>query len=497
MSNLTRIFRRIPIAIMVVFAATFGYGVHAFLTPPPAVSEHNYAESAEPEVVWTCSMHLQIRQSEPGLCPICHMDLVPAASSDSDGAERPQFKPSAAAAALMRIETAPAERRFVETEVRMVGTVEYDETRLASITAWVPGRLDELFVDYTGVTVNKGDHLVSLYSPEILNAQEELRRAARSVASLTGSSPDVLKQTAQATLDAARSKLKRWGLKDGQIAAAEKGNDRSDHVTIYAPIGGTVIERNGQEGMYVDTGTRIYTIADLTQVWVTLHAYESDLAWLHYGQTVRFTTEAHPGATIEGKIAFIDPMLNADTRTVNVRVNVPNPRGDLKPGMFVRAVVTAQVATNDRVMDPALAGKWISPMHPEIVRDGPGSCDICGMTLVTAESLGYVSAEADIEDKPLVIPASAALITGKRALVYVELPDVERVTYEPRDIELGPRAGEYYIVLSGLAEGDRVVTQGNFKIDSDLQIRGESSMMNPGGAPEGMAGHDHAHTEGS
>ncbi len=494
MGNSTRLLGRAPTLLAVIAAAAVGYGVHAFLTPPAAPT-HEHAEAVELEEVWTCSMHLQIRQREPGLCPICHMDLVKAGGVDSSAGDVPQFTPSPAAAALMRIETAPAERRFVATEVRMVGTVDYDETRLATITAWIPGRLDELYVDYTGVTVKQGDHMVYLYSPDVLNAQEELRRAARTVAGLTASSPDVLKQTAQATLDAVRSKLKRWGLTDGQIADAEKGGDHSDHVTIFAPIGGTVIERNGQEGMYVETGTRIYTIADLSQVWVTLHAYESDLPWLHYGQTVTFTTEAHPGETILGKIAFIDPILDPDTRTVNVRVNVPNVDGKLKPGMFARAVVTAQVATNDRVMDPALAGKWISPMHPEIVRDVPGKCDICGMALVPAESLGYVSAEAPEADRPLVIPATAPLITGTRSLVYVEVPNVERTTYEPREIELGPRAGKYYIVRSGLAEGERVVTQGNFKIDSDLQIRGEPSMMNPSGAPAGAGMHDHAHAE--
>jgi Cu(I)/Ag(I) efflux system membrane fusion protein len=496
MKFIKRLIGQASTVVAVIAAAAFGYGVHAFLTPPPAEPMQNHAEITEPEVVWTCSMHLQIRQPEQGLCPICNMDLVPAESYGSGDGDVPQFKPSPGAAALMRIETALVERRFVTTEVRMVGTVEYDETRLASITAWVPGRIDELFVDYTGVKVNKGDHMVYLYSPDILNAQDELRRAARTVASLKTSSPEVLKQTAQTTLEAARSKLQRWGLTEGQISAAEKGGSDSDHVTIFAPIGGTVIERNGQEGMYVETGTLIYTIADLTSVWVNLHAYESDLPWLHYGQTVTFTTESNPGNSIEGKIAFIDPVLDRDTRTVNVRVNVPNSDGTLKPGMFVRSIVAAQVATNDRIMDPALAGKWISPMHPEIVKDGPGNCDICGMALVKAETLGYVNADADDAARPLVIPASAPLVTGKRALVYVEIPDADVPTYEPRYIELGPRAGDDYIVESGLAEGDRVVTHGNFKIDSDLQIRGEPSMMNPQGGSAGGGAHDHAHMEG-
>lgn len=427
-------------------------------------------------------MHPQIRLPEFGLCPICAMDLIPvSAGDDADGMAMRTFTTSEAAAKLMQVSTSPVERRFVTKDVRMVGKIDYDETKLGYITAWVPGRLDRLYVDYTGISVEKGDHLVYLYSPEILTAQEELRRAATAVANMRQDAPEVLKQTARSTVEAARNKLRRWGLTDEQIAEAESKGTVSDHITIYAPMGGTVIERMGQEGMYVETGTKIYTIADLSEVWVMLDAYESDLPWLHYGQTVEFTTEAYPGEVFSGVIAFIDPILDEMTRTVKVRVNVPNPDGRLKPEMFVRATVRSQIATGGRVMDPGLAGKWISPMHPEIVKDGPGSCDICGMALVPAEKLGYVPAETDADDMPLVIPASAALLTGKRAVVYVEVPETEKPTYEGREVLLGARAGDYYIVRSGLSEGELVVTNGNFKIDSALQIHAKPSMMTPDG----------------
>jgi len=161
----------------------------------------------------------------------------------------------------------------------------------------------------------------------------------------------------------------------------------------------------------------------------------------------------------------------------------------LKPEMFARAIVRSGLATGGKVMAPEMAGKWICPMHPSVVKDQAGSCDICGMDLVTTESLGYVKADTP-EQAPLVIPASAPLITGARAVVYVRLPDKKKPTFQGREIVLGPRAGDYYIVQSGLAEGEIIVTSGNFKIDSALQIQAKPSMMNPEGGVAPM-GHQH------
>lgn len=474
--------RAIPFSIILTLALglVLGHGITRWIGPEDVARGPVDLESTqEAGTVWTCSMHPQIRAQEPGLCPLCAMDLIPVKDDGgTEGASR-RFSMSEDARQLHKIQTSPVERRFVTRDVRLVGKVAYDETRLASISAWAPGRLDRLYVDYTGMAVRKGDHLVSIFSPELLTAQQELRSAAQAAKELRPEAPETLRRTAQATLDAARGKLRRWGLTDAQINQAESGEAVSDHITIYAPIGGTIIEREGLEGAYVDTGATIYRIADLSKLWVMLEAYESDLIWLHYGQPVRFTTDAWPGELFEGRIAFISPLLNDMTRTVQVRVNVPNPEGKLKPEMFVRAVVSSNVATGGRIMDPGLAGKWISPMHPEIVKDGPGSCDVCGMALVRAETLGYVPAEATQEDKPLVIPATAPLITGTRAIVYVEVPDQERPTFEGREIALGPRAGDYYLVAHGLEAGEEVVTHGNFKIDSALQIMARPSMMNP------------------
>jgi Cu(I)/Ag(I) efflux system membrane fusion protein len=378
---------------------------------------------------------------------------------------------------LASIQVMPVERKFVTAEISMFGKIDYDETKLAYITARVPGRLDRLYVDYTGISVRKGDHLVYLYSPELLTAQEELIQALKRVRTKNNDRKYVQKDSFS-ILEAVREKLRLWGLTESQIKQIEKKNKPSDHITIYAPISGTVIHKNAMEGMYVNTGTQIYTIADLNRVWVKLEAYESDITWIRYGQKVEIRTETYPGERFEGRISFIDPILNQKTRTVAVRVNVENRDGRLKPGMFVRGIVYSRMSAGGKVVEPDMAGKWISPMHPEIIKDRPGKCDICGMPLVQAEMLGYAAAEP--KNAPIVIPATVPLITGKRAVVYVRIPD-NSTMFEGREVVLGPRAGNYYIVLKGLHEGELVVVNGNFKVDSAMQIEAKPSMMNPEG----------------
>ena len=436
--------------------------------------------------IWTCSMHPQIRRDGPGSCPICGMDLVPVRES-ADGVRTVSI--SSEIKSLMNVQVSPVRRQYVTADVRMVGKIEYDETRLAHITAWVPGRLERMFVDYTGVEVNKGDHMVQIYSEALYTAQEELLAATRR--DRPQSSSRFIEPLDLA--ESAREKLRLLGLTPEQIQTIEQRGKSSETVTIYSPVGGVVVGKLKQEGDRVQTGDRIYTVADLNHLWVQMDAYESDLAWLRYGQDVEFTTEAYPGEVFHGRIAFIDPVLNEDTRTVKVRVNVSNDDGRLKPEMFVRAIVKSNVAAGGRVLDASLAGKWISPMHPEIVKDQPGDCDICGMPLVRAESLGYVTAEPTDAAKPLIVPTSAVLLTGTRAIVYVQIPDADKPTYEGREIVIGPRAGDFYLVKSGLNEGDLVVTNGNFKLDSALQISAKPSMMTPQGG--GGGGHNHGGME--
>ncbi|MEE8576794.1 MAG: efflux RND transporter periplasmic adaptor subunit [candidate division Zixibacteria bacterium] len=482
------------VGIVAVAILAFSFGAIFFGSDaPPSSSDTAHADSvqtAETEISWTCSMHPQIKLPKAGKCPICFMDMIPLETDTGDELGPRQLRLSESAKELARIGTSPVVRAFAEAEVRMVGKLKYDETKLSSITAWVGGRLDRLYADYTGMTVNEGDHLVYMYSPELLAAQEELLQAKTVIGTLDRSTSVVLKSTADATLKAAREKLRLYGLSNRQIENIESSGEATDHLTINAPIGGIVVHKNAQEGMYVKTGTKIYTIADLTRLWVMFEAFESDLPWLRYGQQVSFTTPSFPGETFEALISFIDPVVDPKTRTVRVRAIVENKTMKLKPEMFVRGVLTSQVDASGNVVDKYMAGKWISPMHPEIVKDRPGQCDVCGMDLVKAESIGYSGRDLSPIDVPLLIPASAPLMTGKRAIVYVEMTSDEGSLFEGREVELGPRAGDFYVAKSGVTEGERVVTNGAFKIDSELQLQAKLSMMSPDGEEDDVK-HQH------
>jgi membrane fusion protein, copper/silver efflux system len=461
---------------------------------PSAESVQNGAETQKQDTIWTCSMHPQIRMHGPGKCPICFMDLIPLTSEEhpQEEAGATRLTMSEHAKALAGIATAPAVRRGLTADIRLTGKVALDETRVEMITARVGGRIDHLFVDYTGVPVKKGDHLASMYSPELMSLQKELLVAARAATPATDTSSPAYTGMSR-TFDAAKEKLRLLGFSEKDLTRILERGTIDDHMTIRAGQHGVVLKKLVAEGSYVQTGTPLFHIADLRTLWLMLDAYESDLMWLRLGQKVSFSVEAFPGMTFSGTISFIDPVVNPQTRTVAVRVIVDNKDGRLKPDMFVKAEVKTAVSTSGGIRNSALRGKWISPMHPQIVKDHPGTCDICGMPLVKAEELGYVTSGFE-EVEPLVIPATAPLYTGRRSLVYVEVPGTEKPTYEARTVELGPRVGSYYIVRSGITEGEQVVINGSFKIDGELQIRAKPSMMDPA---TGDNTHDHSgHADG-
>ncbi len=408
----------------------------------PAPADHaDHAAPAGQGTLWTCSMHPQIRASEPGTCPICGMDLIVASSSDEAGgsSHADRIVLSERARALAKLRTSPVRRRVGATaKLRLLGRFEPNETTRKTVTAWTGGRIDRLHVNVTGQRVEAGQVIATLYSPEVFVAHQDLLVGKRQMARMKDS-PETTRQAAGAALEAARERLRLLGVPDGEIARMETRDRPTRAVDIRTPYSGTVIERLATEGAYVSTGTPLYRVAKLGTLWLQLDAYERDLSQLSVGQNVRVLVEAFPGEEFDGKVTFIDPTLDARRRTAQIRVQVVNQKGRLRPGMFAEATVDAR--------DPAA------------------------------------------EASPLVIPATAPLFTGRRALVYVELAADDRVAYEPRTVRLGPRLGDVYPVVAGLSEGDRVVTRGAFALDADLQIRGGPSMMTRGddrsrGAPE-------------
>ena len=477
--------RKYIIAVLVAVALVAAWFVLRPTHKPSSPDVQTNQSSAV--AFWTCSMHPQIHQPQPGQCPICGMDLIPVSiGEDSASAEGvPSLSLSPAAISIASVLTAPVERKFVTSELHLAGKVEYDETTIREVAMLTDGVIDRLYVNYVGVPVRKGDHMAEFYSPEVYTAAKELLIARGA----PGSSPN------PTLLEGARRKLELFGVTDQQIDDMLAKNNFSKTFTVYSPADGVLVSMGGHEGSWLNRGQPLGSVADLQHVWVVLDAYESDMPFIRYGQHVSFTVEALPGRTFTGFVSFIPPAVDDMTRTMKIRLNVPNADMALRPAMFVRATVTAQVTADGSIVHPEMAGKWVSPMHPEIVKDQPGTCDICGMPLVSAESLGLVHGAAD--EPPLVIPASAPLITGRRAVVYVQ---TEPGRYEGREVTLGPRAGDNYVVLSGLSPDEQVVVQGAFKIDSAMQIQAKPSMMSaaPETAVHTMApmtsttpGHDH------
>lgn len=401
------------------------------------------------KVVWTCSMHPQIQLPQSGKCPICFMDLIKLEIDTSSAVAESyrQVNLDSDARKLAQIEVTPVTRQQASTSLRMVGKVDYDESLVGTISAWTAGRIEKMYIAKTGSLVRKGEPMAAIYSPELYAAQAELIQAAAAQFRLTPNSSSLLRNSIANNIAAAKEKLRLLGLGKTQIAAILKQKKPSKDIVIRAPQAGIVIRKDVVEGAYVKTGQPIYSIADLSKVWVVLEAYETDLPWIHEGDDVSFTVEAFPGEQFKGRIVYIGTMVNQKTRTVDVRLEVQNPQEKLKPGMFVQASQTMNLAQAD-----------------------------------------------DSQKSFLVIPASAPLITGKRAVVYVEHPDKEGI-YEGREIVLGPKSGDFYIVKSGLKEGDQVVSKGAFKLDSALQIMAKPSMMGGGSTAMPHAGHS-AHADG-
>lgn len=399
------------------------------------------------------------------------MDMVPVYD-----AEDSMLELSDHARAMASVETVAVERRKLMREIRVIGKVQYNETGLANVTTRVEGYVERLFVDYTGVEVKLGDHLVEIYSPDLVVAQQEMLIALES-----GRSSNFVESSTR--------KLLRWGLTQEQVDELIRNRKIHERLTLYSPVKGTVTEKLIVQESAVKPGDVLYRLANLESVWVYLDIYESDLPWVQYGQMVEIKSEAVPGQVFTGRVWLINPVLNEESRTVKVLINISNAEQKLKPGMFVSAVIRAEMTADGTLAPTGVEGQWTCPMRPLIVLPQGGECPGHKMALVQIPGTP-ASAKPAGALLPLAVPVTAVLDSGVRKLVYVEK---SKGRFAPVEIVTGPRTDDSYSVLSGLSEGDRVVTRGNFLLDSQFQIRGLPSLFYKEGQAA-VAGHQHGGT---
>jgi len=393
--------------------------------------EHNFVQDPVTKL-WTCSMHPQIRMKKPGKCPICGMTLIPL--DNSKGTEEKiasnEIVMTPEAIQLANIQTSIVEKANAVKQIRLLGRVQPDERRLFSQVSHIPGRIERLYVNFTGEKVHRGQKIVRIYSPELISAQKELFEAIRS--------RDIYPQL----YTASRNKLKLWKLSDRQIDAIEKSGKVQEQVDILSDYSGYVMKRNVELGDHVMEGSNLFDIADLSDVWIMFEAYEADIPWIQVGNTVDFTIRAIPSKNFKGKVTYIDPFVSSSTRVAKVRVELKNHGNKLLPEMYANGIINAK--------------------------------------------LTHIK-------NAIIIPKSAVLWTGKRSVVYVKVPHKKTISFVYREIILGQDMGDFYIVKKGLKNGEVVATNGVFRIDASAQLIGEKSMMNPTGAKGntgGMAGMD-------
>ena len=390
--------------------------------------EHEYVQDPVTQL-WTCSMHPQIKMEKPGKCPICGMTLIPleTSSDSSENIADDEIVMNEQSYQLANIQTTVVEKSSAKKEIRLLGRVKPDERRLYSQVSHIPGRIERLYVNFTGEKVYSGQKIVRIYSPELISAQKELFEAIKS--------KDIYPQL----YTASRNKLKLWKLSDKQIAAIEASGVVQEQIDILSDHSGYVMSRNVELGDYIMAGGNLFDIANLSSVWVMFEAYEADIPWIHVNDRVSFNIQAIPGKDFEGKITYVDPFVSSNTRVAKVRVEVNNPSNKLLPEMFASGIIKAKMK---------------------------------GM------------------ENTIVIPKSAVLWTGKRAVVYVKVPHEKTISFIYREVTLGQDMGQFYIVQEGLEEGETVATNGVFRIDASAQLLGQKSMMNPEGGKVSM-GHNH------
>lgn len=409
------------VIITLVIGVTIGWMISPSSTnESSSTASHEHSGSE----IWTCSMHPSVRQSEPGKCPICGMDLIPLGDDSAEDMEGVQM--SETAMKLSNIQTIVVGVGNEAKAIRLNGKVVVDERKKSSQSAHIPGRIEQLLVNFTGQYVSKGQTIAQIYSPELVTAQQELFEAQK------------IKEDQPMLFNAAKEKLKNWKLTDKQIESILSSGKPQERFPLIADVSGIVMDKKVNVGDYVMRGAAIYDVTDLSSVWVLFDVYESDLPWIKKNDPIEFTVQSLPGEVFKQRISFIDPVLNPATRVATARVELSNPGLKLKPEMFTSGVAKS----------------------------------------------------GSVGGKDLVIPKSAVLWTGERSIVYIKVTNDSGVSFQLREVTLGPSLGEAYVVKEGLTPGTEIVTNGTFTIDAAAQLAGKPSMMNPDGGTT-MTGHNH------
>lgn len=433
-------------------------------------------------VEYFCPMLCVPPTNEPGRCPVCGMELKKREVSN-DPQDRYAMTIDPVARRLSNISTVVAARVPLTKKIQTFGRIGYDETSEATISAYVDGRIERMFVDYTGAEVRQGQEMAILYSPELYSAQVELFESKNAMENSDPSLQRVFNANKR-LYESARRRLIEFGLPETKVDEIEASGEANSRVEIVAPIEGTVTEKMAEQGQYVKTGTPLLTIADLSKVWLMLQMFPEDASLLHYGQNVSVSIQSQPGKTFQGRVAFVSPMIDSKSQTVPVRVVIPNDARLIRIGDYATAKVQVDVTANgqgiDQIYDPMLANKWISPNHPYIVRDEPGTCPECGTELVPASTFGYVSFQPE-KQGVVVVPRTAVLMSGEHSVAYVETEDSR---FEFRKVTLGPSDGEQVSILDGIKPGEIVVTNAAFMLDAAFNMSQKPSLIDPNrGAP--------------
>lgn len=376
--------------------------------------EAEVAQTASDAKVWTCSMHPQIKQNEPGDCPLCGMDLIPLEENTSNNPLVLEMTNEAVKLANIQTTIIGQGESKSTKIIRLSGKVQADERLASSQVAHVSGRIERLYVSFTGEQINKGQKIATLYSPELITAQRELLEALK----LEDINPDLI--------EAARNKLRYWKISESTIQNIEQAKTIRENFTVYADESGIVTNRRVSVGDYIKQGEPLFDLMNLRKVWVLFDAYEEDLPSISIGDRVEFSTPSIPNKTFKTSVTFIDPVINSNTRVASIRTEVNNSRGILKPETLVYG--TLQKKSNN--------------------------------------------------SSQLTVPKSAVMWTGQRSVVYLKVPDTNIPSFEFREIEIGDALGNGYQVVSGLKAGEEVVTYGSFTIDAAAQLNNQTSMMN-------------------